>query len=115
MDLKFWKKEDDDFGDLPDFASLSQEQSSTPEMPDLSSNFSPPQEEDMRFSAPVQQEPTPTPASNSGSDVHTQLILARLDAITNKLDVLNSRLERVEQTLQQEPTNQSKRGPWYAK
>ena len=117
MDLKFWKKDDDfstdSFPDLPsdENSAFSQSSSST----DLSDGYSAPSQEP-QFSAPMQQQqPQHAQPAQSNDDVHTQLILARLDAITNKLDVLSSRIERIEGQLQsaQDQKQKKPRGPWY--
>lgn len=124
MDLKFWKKDDDDF-DLPDFSSdsafpdpNSQTSDSSSDHPDFSQGFSTPnQQEEPSFSAPV-REPASQQQVNAGADnsVHQQLIIARLDAISNKLEVMANRIEKIESRLEQGPDQKQSaaRRPWYA-
>lgn len=122
MNLKFWQKDSSDDFSLPDMDSDSSafntdlsgdfespQSSSFPDSSMNSQSLAPDSSFDQQAYAPAQNA---TPAQD---DVHTQLILARLDAISNKLDVLSSRVEKVESLINAQDQKQAsqKRGPWY--
>ena len=96
MSWKFWKKDEDDFDDGPDFSSVP---------PSTPGDMPPPAREP---SVSSYKEPSPpsfmqepartTPATHDTLDKDMQLLNAKLDAIKATLDIIVQRLDKQERT-----------------
>lgn len=136
MKLAFWKKDDplkdlaaefeppstpgattspDPFASSPDASAFPS--STDNAFPSPASSFGsapttqspPPYTPDNHPSNVAFQSEGPSTQQDSGEDLKFQLILARLDSIKTQLDVLNQRVNQMEEQ------RNNPRGPWYTK
>lgn len=127
MNWKFWKKDDD--YDLPDLSSdfdtpgTGNDPLAPPGMPGQpkssalstpSNDFSQPDTSSFDPQNPPQgMIAQPAEQPTQGTDLHNELILAKLEGIKNQLEILSHRMDKLDAQLSKQ--SQNAKGPWYAK